>query len=141
MPLTADEVGIRNGTAQQLEDFINSDECLSESRGQIAERNCGRQPFTNAMDIKFVVGLPVRRANVEVTFDVLNVLNLLNEQWGRYEFLDFQTLNAVAYRGVDTATGKAIYDLATITSPTFRKFTIDNLRSRCQGQLGLRVRF
>jgi hypothetical protein len=93
------------------------------------------------MDAKFAVGLPIQRAKVELTFDVLNFLNLLNSDWGRYEFLDFQTLNALAYRGIDAATGKAIYDIATITSPTFRKFTIDNLRSRWQGQLGLRVRF
>jgi hypothetical protein len=50
-------------------------------------------------------------------------------------------VNAVAYRGIDAATGKAIYDIATIASPTVRKFTIDNLRSRWQGQFGLRVRF
>ena len=46
---------------------------------------------------------------------------------------------AVAYRG--TEGGRPIYDLATIASPTFRKFTIDNLRSRWQGQFGARVRF
>ena len=42
---------------------------------------------------------------------------------------------------IDAATGKPIYNLASITSPTYRKFTIDNLRSRWQGQFGARVRF
>lgn len=141
VPRNATDVFVLNGTPALLEDFINNDGCLSESRGRIVERNCGRMPFTNIMDVKFAVGLPIQRAKVELTFDVLNVLNLLNRDWGRYQFLDFQTLNAVAYRGVDAATGKAIYDIATIASPTFRKFTIDNLRSRWQGQFGLRVRF
>lgn len=141
VPRSAGDVIVTNGTAAQLEDFINTDECLSESRGMITERNCARQPFTNIMDVKVAVGLPIQRARVELTFDILNFLNLLNDTWGRYEFLDFQTLNSVAYRGVDAATGKAIYDIATITSPTYRKFTIDNLRSRWQGQFGLRVRF
>lgn len=141
VPRTAADVIVTNGTPAQLEDFINGDECLRESRGEITERNCGRQPFTNIMDVKATVGLPIQRANVEVTFDVLNFLNLLNDKWGRYEFLDFQTLNALAYRGVDAASGKAIYDIATLTSPTFRTFTIDNLRSRWQAQFGLRVRF
>ncbi len=140
VPNNASDVTVTNGTAAQLEAFINGDECLSTSRGKIAERNCARQPFTNIMDVKLALGLPVRRATVELTMDVLNFLNLLNSEWGRYEFLDFQTLNSVAYRGVD-ATGKAIYDIATISSPTFRKFTIDNLRSRWQAQVGLRVRF
>lgn len=141
VPQNATDVIVTNGTPAQLDDFINSDKCLSESRGRITERNCGRQPFTNSVDVKFAVGLPIQRAKVELTFDVLNFLNLLNSDWGRYEFLDFQTLNALAYRGIDAASGKAIYDIATINAPTFRKFTIDNLRSRWQGQFGVRVRF
>ena len=141
VPRVATDVVVSNGTPAQLEDFINADECLSKSRGQITERNCARQPFTNIMDAKFAVGLPIQRAKVELTLDVLNFLNLLNDKWGRYEFLDFQTLNSIAYRGIDAATGKAIYDIATLTSPTFRKFTIDNLRSRWQAQFGARVRF
>ncbi len=139
VPNSANDVVLRNGTAQQLEDFIDGDACLSESRGSIAERNCARQPFTNIVDVKFALRVPAGRANVELTFDLLNFTNLLNDEWGRYEFLDFQTLNSVAYRGLDA--GKPIYDLATITSPTYRKFTIDNLRSRWQGQFGARVRF
>jgi hypothetical protein len=139
VPNSANDVVLRNGTAQQLEDFINTDECLSNSRGSIAERNCGRQPFTNIVDVKFALRVPAGRSNVELTFDILNFTNLLNDNWGRYEFLDFQTLNSVAYRGLDT--NKPIYDLAAITSPTYRKFTIDNLRSRWQGQFGARVRF
>jgi hypothetical protein len=139
VPNSAADVVLRNGTAQQLEAFINGDECLSESRGRIAERNCARQPFTNIVDVKFAVRIPARRANVELTFDILNFTNLLNDEWGRYEFLDFQTLNSVAYRGIEN--GRPIYDIATFASPNFRKFTIDNLRSRWQGQFGARVRF
>jgi carboxypeptidase family protein len=139
------EVIVRINTApaseQLLEDFINGDECMSESRGRISERNCGRQPFTNIMDAKFAFGVPIRRAKVELTMDILNFLNLLNDSWGRYEFLDFQTLNALAYAGIDAASGKPIYNIATFASPTFRKFTIDNLRSRWQAQFGARVRF
>jgi hypothetical protein len=132
-------VVVTGGTPQQLEDFINTDACLSKSRGQIAERNCARQPFTNIVDVKFALRVPAGRGNVELTFDILNFTNLLNDEWGRYEFLDFQTLNALRYEGLDGA--KPIYNIATFTSPTFRKFTIDNLRSRWQGQFGARVRF
>jgi hypothetical protein len=73
--------------------------------------------------------------------DILNFLNMLNDEWGRYEFLDFQTLNALAYAGTEAGTGKPVYNIATLTSSSFRKFTIDNLRSRWQAQFGLRVRF
>jgi outer membrane receptor protein involved in Fe transport len=142
VPNSANDVVLRGGTAEQLEAFIDEDDCLSDSRGRIVERNCGRQPFTNIVDVKFAVGLPaMRRARVELTMDVLNFLNLLNSEWGRYEFLDFQTLNALRYEGIDAASGKPIYNIASFASPTFRKFTIDNLRSRWQAQFGARVRF
>ncbi|MBI2833521.1 MAG: TonB-dependent receptor [Acidobacteria bacterium] len=141
VPANASDVVIRGGTAADLDAFINGDPCLAESRGRISERNCGRQPWTNTLDVKFAFGLPVQRAKVELTLDILNFLNLLNSDWGRYEFLDFQTLNSVAFRGIDTVTRQAIYDIATVTSPTFRKFTIDNLRSRWQAQFGARIRF
>ena len=42
-------------------------------------------------------------------------------------------------RSSTPATNKPIYDIATFTSPTYRKFTIDNLRSRWQGQFGERA--
>ena len=143
VPNSASDVVVTSGTPQQLEDFINGDACLSESRGQIAERNCARQPFTNIVDVKFALRVPAGRTNVELTFDILNFTNLLNDEWGRYEFLDFQTLNSVSMPAnrIDAATGKPIYNIATLTSPTYRKFTIDNLRSRWQGQFGARFRF
>ena len=42
---------------------------------------------------------------------------------------------------MDSATGKPIYDIATLTASTFKKFTTDDLRSRWQMQLGARFRF
>jgi hypothetical protein len=42
---------------------------------------------------------------------------------------------------MDAASNKPIYDIATLASPTFSKFIIDDLRSRWQAQLGARVRF
>jgi len=141
VPANVNDLVYTNGTAAQFEDFIANDKCLNDSRGAITERNCSRQPFTNIVDAKFAVGLPIQRAKVEVTMDILNFLNMLNGDWGRYEFLDFQTLNALAYGGIDAASGKPIYNIATLASSSFRKFTIDNLRSRWQAQFGARVRF
>lgn len=141
VPRSADEIIIRNGTFAALEAYINDDECLSEFRGQIAPRNCARSPWANSLDLRFAAVIPAGRRRAEVTLDVLNVLNMLHNEWGEVEYATFNNLQPVRYDGIDAATGKMIYNIANITSPTFRKFTRDDLRSRWQAQLGLRFRF
>jgi len=42
---------------------------------------------------------------------------------------------------VDAATGKYRYSLASITQPGRNRYSRDDLRSRWQTQLGLRLRF
>ena len=42
---------------------------------------------------------------------------------------------------IDTASGKYVYNLATINSPTYLKFNRDDLRSRWQAAFTARVRF
>ena len=73
--------------------------------------------------------------------DVLNVLNLIDSDKGIVQFLANQNTAPIQYGGIDAASGKPIYNIATLASPTFTKFTTDDLRSRWQAQLGVRVRF
>ena len=77
---------------------------------------------------------------VELRADVLNVLNLLNKDWGQ---IDFPPFNDIAPIGVsiDAATGKYVYNLATINSPNYLKFNRDDLRSRWQAAFTARFRF
>jgi len=73
---------------------------------------------------------------------VFNFLNLVNKDWGWQYFGSFPQTNLIGYGGIDAATGKARYNLATITSTSFiGTFTRDDLRSRYQAQVGLRFRF
>jgi len=72
---------------------------------------------------------------------VLNLLNLFDSSWGKFEFTTNQNIAPIRYAGIDSATGKPIYDIATLASPTFTKFITDDLRSRWQAQFGARVRF
>ena len=141
VPASADQVIIRNGTWEQLDAFIEGDDALSQHRGGIVARNAGRSPWRNYVDLKFLVLVPnTSKVKVEFTADVLNFLNLLNSDWGVYDLATFEDLNPIRF-AVDAATGKYVYDLATINSPTFRKFDRDDLRSRWQAQFGFRVRF
>jgi hypothetical protein len=68
---------------QQLMDFIENDSYLKEHKGQIAERNGARTPWFGEVDLRISQDIPtISGQRVEVFFDVLNVMNLLNNKWG-----------------------------------------------------------
>jgi hypothetical protein len=141
VPSGPDDVILRNGTWDQLNAFIEGDAALRDHRGQIVSRNAGRAPWSDGVDLRLAARIPTAKSvRFEVTADVLNVLNLLNSDWGVVDLATFNDLNPIRF-AVDAPTGKYVYDLVTINSSTFRKFDRDDLRSRWQAQLGLRVRF
>ena len=142
VPASADQVVVYNGTWEQLDTWLNST-VAKDYRGQIMPRNVGRAPWQNQMDFRFTLGIPTGgRTKADLTFDVFNFLNLVNKDWGWQYFGSFPQTNLIGYGGIDAATGKVRYNLATITSSSFiGTFTRDDLRSRYQAQVGLRFRF
>jgi len=142
VPASVNDVVVRGGTPQQLEDFIAGDPGLSANRGRIVPRNASRTPWTNQLDFRLGFDVPFKgQRKIEVTMDVLNLLNLIDSSKGRFTFTGNQNIAPIRYAGIDAASGKPIYDIATLASPTFTKFTTDDLRSRWQAQLGVRLRF
>jgi hypothetical protein len=143
VPANVNDVVVRGGTPQQLEDFIAADEGLSAHRGSIVPRNASRTPWTNQLDFRLGFDVPFNKSQrkLEVTLDVLNLINLFDSSKGRFTFTANQNINPIRFLGIDGPTGKPIYDIATLASPTYNKFTTDDLRSRWQAQLGVRLRF
>ena len=69
--------------AQNFENFIQSNKCLSEQRGQIMKRNSCFLPWQNLLNLSVRQSLPNYRTNrVTAQLDVFNFLNLLNREWG-----------------------------------------------------------
>jgi hypothetical protein len=136
-------VVVTSGTWAQLDAYLADDPSTRDYRGRIPPRNSGKSPWTNTLDLRYAVTVPTRgRAHAELTLDIANVLNLLNQRWGWVFSPAFNGPNTIGYGGIDTATGKPIYSLSTITSSTFAgTFTRDDLRSRWRAQWGLRLRF
>jgi hypothetical protein len=70
-----------------LENYINSDDYLKSRKGQYAERNASRTPFTHIVDLKIVQDFYIKTNNythtLQLTLDVFNFTNLLNNKWGR----------------------------------------------------------
>ncbi len=117
-----------------LNAFIEDDPHLSERRGQYAEKNAGRAPWANFLDfaIRQDLGMKIgeKTHSFQLSFDVFNLANLLNKDWGtryqipgdfnNYELLNFEGFDADGttplYTYRETGTGKDTYDIAGFTS-------------------------
>lgn len=145
IPTASDAITYTNGTYQDLLAYVNAEECLSKFIGRIHERNACRSPWQNTFDLKFSVGMPVRKARLEFTWDVLNLLNLIDKEYGVIEYANFNDLLVLA-PSVNAATGVTTYNLANLFTNGARvnpsdRFTRIDLLSRWQMQFGARIRF
>ncbi len=103
------------------------------------ERNSCRSPWSNTLDGRFAVTLPVQRVKAEITVDVLNILNLIDRTKGVFRYAAFNDILLAA--PVTTSGVLTGMNLATLTNASFSEFTRTDLRSRWQVQLGGRLRF
>ncbi|GAC1368907.1 MAG: carboxypeptidase regulatory-like domain-containing protein [Hymenobacter sp.] len=147
-----------------LSNFIDGDSYLSTRRGQYAERNAGRTPWNNQADVRLMMeaklgnlepnaaGVTASGHTLQVSFDIINFGNFLNPSWGRQYFVP-NTFNSTLGTGLaqvayaDAAGNIANgYSASTFNRPAFTygtpaTYSIDQLASRWQGQLGLRYSF
>lgn len=129
----------------ELEAFINGNDYLSENKGAYAERNAARTPFTHIFDFKFIqdvfVNTDSRKQTLQFTFDLFNVGNLLNNDWGRRYYVSYGTYNVIDFQGY-AADGKTPqYQFST---PSGDIWDVDDSgvnSSRWQAQVGVRYIF
>lgn len=125
---------------EALDDFIENDDYLSERRGQYAERNGARMPWTHQFDLRIFQDFVFEAGNnshkFQLTFDIFNVGNLLNRDWGRQYFVNNSANEIIRYAGLDTNQNP------TFTfNPSNIRYNISPFASRWQGQVGLRYLF
>ena len=75
---------------QEFNNYINNDKYLSEIRGEYSERGGAKMPWRNTFDLKLDKQFNIKVANkvnsLSIGLDVKNVGNLINRNWGNYEF-------------------------------------------------------
>jgi hypothetical protein len=79
--------------AARFNQFVDMQDCLSEQRGAIMERNSCRSPFQHTMDLSIRQSLPrlaaLRGNALALQLDIFNFLGWLGgrfgEDWGRFE--------------------------------------------------------
>jgi len=66
-----------------LNAFIQQDSYLSDIRGEVSERNGAKLPWVHRVDMRISQDLSIFGAHkLQLTFDVLNLTNLINSEWG-----------------------------------------------------------
>jgi len=128
----------------QLDNFINNDPYLASHRGQVVERFGARLPWTHEVDLRvaqdFAFTAGGKRNSIQITFDIFNVGNLLNNNWGRqyvvsnnaFELLKVESTNVNA---------QPTFSLPKAYGDAGIPYGIAAFNSRWQGQLGIRYSF
>jgi outer membrane receptor for ferrienterochelin and colicin len=66
--------------------YIDSESCLGGSKGAISKRHSCEGSFINLFDIRFVQEIKFNNDHkIELIFDIENLGNLFNDDWGRVE--------------------------------------------------------
>jgi len=137
VPSGPDDVVIQGGgTYAELDEYISSEPCLARNRGRIAPRNCARNPWTHTLDLRIAQAVPVGFGKAEVTLDLVNLSNLIDEDSGLVRYVRFGATTPADVAGF-TDDGRYIYELDS----TETEFEIDNEKSRYRAKLGLRWTF
>ena len=128
----------------QLDAFIENDPYLRTHRGQVAERFAARLPWTHQIDIRvaqdfnFTAG--GKKNTLQITFDIINLGNLLNKNWGNQYFVNNQAVELL--RAESTGPNvQPTFSFPAAFATTNRSYDFANLASRWQGQLGVRYSF
>ena len=129
----------------QLDAFINNDPYLRTHRGQYAERFAARMPWTHQFDVRltqdfnFLAG--GKKNTIQLTFDVINVGNLLNNSWGTQYSLNNNATQLLTVSGTPAPNVQPSFTFPASFAVNNRSYDIAPFASRWQGQLGVRYIF
>jgi hypothetical protein len=152
IPASPDEISLVDPAQYaELDAFIESQDCLQESRGQILERNTCRNPWQNYLNARLATTIPtVGTQGLELSLDLFNLLNFVDRDWGLYKqvsefeggprFLNAAGFDAVNDRPTYRFTAPAIIETTVFgENPSGAQSGVN--RSRWTMQLGARYRF
>ncbi|HKZ66425.1 MAG TPA: hypothetical protein VJ111_08730, partial [Chitinophagaceae bacterium] len=127
-------------------DYIENDKYLKKTRGQYAERNGARLPFTNVLDLKlqqdFNVKIGAKTYQLQLSYDIFNFTNFINRDWGKLYFLTNDQLNIIDFTGYISATD--LTPQFKFTPSSSKRYNISDgvyNSSRWTSQLGIRLNF
>ena len=102
-------------TAQQQSDaffaFINNDKYLKDHKGEYMKKYGATLPWNHSLDLRVLQDFILRKSSakhtIQVSLDVINLLNLLNSDWGYKYNYTFGTFQDMGILGVPTGFSQA----------------------------------
>lgn len=129
-------------------EFILHDRYLSKHRGEFAERNGARLPFTHTIDIRMQQDLHCRvgkhRTLISIIFDVFNFTNLLNKNLGRIYTVGSDNFPLIRFMGYTNNNNlQPQYQFRQVKGTVYglQSSTAPGSSARWISQLGIRVSF
>ena len=136
-----------------LDAYLNSDDYLKEHRGEYAERNGARLPFQNNFDLRIMQEFRLKTGPItnklQISFDMLNIGNLFNSDWGRvYNATNLQS-TLINYTGLVDLDSSSAYNFSNKPKFTYtggglvngNPYSASDYLSRWRGQIGIRYIF
>lgn len=131
---------------EALDAYIKQDKYLSANRGSYAERNASRLPWTNVFDLKLAQDVFIHykdyKHTLQITFDVFNVGNLLNKDWGRKFYVSNYNVPLIKFEGfqADKTTPEFSFKRPADDEPWYLNDS-GLYSSRWQAMIGIRYKF
>lgn len=161
VPENEREVVVASGNWELMDDFISSVDALDEARGGFVNRYTDRAPWRTIFDLKVTQRIETLDGQrLEIMANLENVLNVLNDEWGRIQYTPFNNQFAWGLNGyvrqddVGSRMGGRIITEDDIGKPIVnfeedlvrdklgdRLYSTANTASRWQLQLGVRYVF
>lgn len=136
------DVVFKGGAAMETAffDYLAGNKQLAQYAGGIAAVNGASAPWVNQFDLRLSQEIPgFADTKGEVWLDIMNVGNLINEDWGRINEVGFPgAFGVVRFAGIDPATKKYVYDFRTTD---IRDLTLRDVRAESRWALQLGVKF
>ncbi|MBC6952379.1 hypothetical protein DWB58_31085 [candidate division KSB1 bacterium] len=125
-----------------LNAFIEQDKYLSAHRGEISERFGAVNPWYYNIDLRvlqdFSFNAGAKRQTIQLSFDILNVPNLINSSWGVRKVASASATSPLRLVNFDGTSGEPVFNF---TGPSKTFIDDAGLNSRWQIQVGLRYMF
>jgi hypothetical protein len=136
-----------------LDAYLNTDEYLKEHRGEYSERNGARLPFQHNFDLRIMQEFKVKTGPItnklQISFDLLNIGNLFNTDWGRQYTASNLQSTLINYTGLEDLDSSSAYNFSNKPKFTYtggglvsgNPYSASDYLSRWRGQIGIRYIF
>jgi hypothetical protein len=144
VPASATDTRTPSEIWDQLNAFMDRDDYLSSHRGEYASRNGARTPWESRIDVRlmheFFTKVKDRTHTIQITLDIENFGNLINQENGRDNFVANGAYNLLKLEGYEGAgnTGRPVYSFDNTNKEAWQ---VSNSTSIWRMQVGVRYIF